>query len=639
MSVSFQNSATKVRVFAVLISLMILLVNPARGFELFGIHLWGEREEELTDQILNPVIYETTFSFSDGKDYIEDEIRDSSLLVQQQDIFPSGTAGLVGRAQIDQKRLIAKLYQLGRYGGLVNILINNQPMNSVNFDEELIHDEENPVKVEVVIHVGPTFKFRTVQILSENELFQDLNPEKYQLIKGDVATSDLILSAQDSILADLQNQGYPFAQITNREVIADHQHRTADITYWIDSGKQALFGIDTVEGNVRVDTEFTRKMTKIPHDKAYNPGVISDAEQRLRGLGVFNRVRIELADELDANDKLDLTISVTERKRRFVGANALISSIDGLTAATYTGHRNLFGKAENLRLELSTAGIGQRSIDKLDYGIGARLLKPAIYDVNSDLLFSINHNIENSENLFSAATRSEIGLVHYFSKYLTGTINVAYQHSEVKDDLGRKHFQHLSFPSDLKWDGRNDKLDPSTGVTGHFAIEPSFELDDQNSYVILQIGGTNYYSFGEREQLTLAAKFDVGMIPGAEIDEVPANQRFLLGGGNSIRGFDYQTIGVENEIGTVSAGLSKLEFSLEARYHVIESLGIVPFLDIGAAYGSTYPDFSEPFKFSTGIGVRYHTAIGPLRADIAIPVNRDDEQSRFGIYVGLGQVF
>ena len=145
MSVSFQNSATKVRVFAVLISLMILLVNPARGFELFGIHLWGEREEELTDQILNPVIYETTFSFSDGKDYIEDEIRDSSLLVQQQDIFPSGTAGLVGRAQIDQKRLIAKLYQLGRYGGLVNILINDQPMNSVNFDEELIHDEENPV--------------------------------------------------------------------------------------------------------------------------------------------------------------------------------------------------------------------------------------------------------------------------------------------------------------------------------------------------------------------------------------------------------------------------------------------------------------------------------------------------------------
>lgn len=635
----FQYFAARIFALAILISLTFLLLTPAFGFELFGIHLWGEKEEELTEQIQNPIIYETTFTFSDGKDYIEGDLRDSSLLIQQQEIFPSGTAGLIGRARIDQKRLIAALYRLGRYSGLVNILINDQPMNTVQFHDVLTHDEENPVNVEIVIHVGPTFKFRNVQILGENELLQEFDPEQYQLITGEVATSDLILRAQENILMDLRNLGYPFAKVINREVTADHFHRVADITYWIDSGKQAHFGKETVIGNERVDTRFTRKMTKIPHDKVYNPTVISDAEQRLRGLGVFNRVRIELADELDVNDKLDLTISVTERKRRFVGANALVSSVDGLTASTYIGHRNLFGRAENLRLELSTAGIGQRRFEKLDYGIGGRLLKPAIYDINSDLVVTANHEIKNSQELFSAATRGEVGLIHYFSKFLTGTINVAYQHSEVKDELGRKHFQHLSFPSDLRWDGRDDKLDPSTGVTGYFAIEPSFELDDQNTYTILELGGTGYHTLGEREQLTLAAKFDVGSIPGAEITEVPANQRFLLGGGNSLRGYDHQSIGVAKNENKVTAGLSKSLFSLEARYHVIESLGIVPFIDFGAVYESTYPNFSEPFKFATGIGARYHTAIGPLRADIAIPVNRNEEQSRFGIYVGLGQVF
>ena len=618
---------------------MVSFTSPALGFELFGIHLWGEKEEEPVNQIRNPIKYETTFTFRDGKDYIEDELSDSSLLIQQQDIFPSGVAGLVGRAQIDQKRLIAALYRLGRYGGIVDIFIDEQPMNSIKLDEVMVQDEEDSVKVEIDIHVGPTFKFRTIKILGENELFRNFKPEQYKLIKGEVATSDIILNAQSSILNELQNQGYPFAKIDQREVIADHYHRAIDVTYWVDSGRQALFGKETVEGNERVDTRFTRKMTKIPHDKVYSPLVISDAEQRLRGLGVFNRVRIHLADELDTDDKLNLTISVSERKRRFVGANVSVSSVDGLTGSTYTGHRNLFGKAENFRFEFSTAGIGQRQLDKLDYGTGVKLLKPAIYDVNSDLLLSTNHNIENSESLYSASTRYEVGLVHYFSKFLTGTVNAAYQHSDVKDDLGTKHFQHISFPSDLRWDGRDNKLDPSTGLTGSFAIEPSFELDDQSLYTILEAGGTGYHSIGEREQLTLATKFNIGVIPGADILEVPANQRFLLGGGNSLRGFRYQSIGIENEDGTVSAGLSKLELSLEARYHVIESLGIVPFLDIGASYGSTFPDFSEPFKLSSGIGVRYHTVIGPLRTDIAFPINRDEDQSPFGVYVGLGQVF
>ena len=113
MRVFFSVIAAKSRTYVILLSFMVIFTCPALGFELFGIHLWGEKEEEPVNQIRNPIKYETTFTFRDGKDYIEDDLRDSSLLIQQQDIFPSGVAGLVARAQIDQKRLIAALYRLG----------------------------------------------------------------------------------------------------------------------------------------------------------------------------------------------------------------------------------------------------------------------------------------------------------------------------------------------------------------------------------------------------------------------------------------------------------------------------------------------------------------------------------------------
>ena len=84
-----------------------------------------------------------------------------------------------------------------------------------------------------------------------------------------------------------------------------------------------------------------------------------------------------------------------------------------------------------------------------------------------------------------------------------------------------------------------------------------------------------------------------------------------------------------------------LPFSLELRFKITESIGLVPFLDAGTVYLNTIPDFgSQNLYYGTGLGLRYYTAIGPIRLDVATPINwREGVDSRYQIYVSIGQAF
>ena len=70
-----------------------------------------------------------------------------------------------------------------------------------------------------------------------------------------------------------------------------------------------------------------------------------------------------------------------------------------------------------------------------------------------------------------------------------------------------------------------------------------------------------------------------------------------------------------------------------------DTIGIVPFVDAGTAFESSFPDFDEQIRVAAGLGLRYYTAIGPIRLDVAVPVNprRGDPAAAF--YISLGQAF
>ncbi|WP_308776941.1 BamA/TamA family outer membrane protein, partial [uncultured Bilophila sp.] len=81
------------------------------------------------------------------------------------------------------------------------------------------------------------------------------------------------------------------------------------------------------------------------------------------------------------------------------------------------------------------------------------------------------------------------------------------------------------------------------------------------------------------------------------------------------------------------------DVSLEARFRITESFGIVPFVDGGMVYESSMPDWGRDLSWGVGLGFRYYTLIGPIRLDIATPLQDRDNNKAFQIYLSIGQAF
>ena len=135
-----------------------------------------------------------------------------------------------------------------------------------------------------------------------------------------------------------------------------------------------------------------------------------------------------------------------------------------------------------------------------------------------------------------------------------------------------------------------------------------------------------------------AARIGFGSLAGADLENIPANRRFFAGGGGSVRGYAFRSLS-PMRAGEPIGGRSLLEGSLEARIRITDTIGIVPFIDAGGAFRESYPDFGERLRFSAGLGLRYYTGIGPIRLDVAIPLQKVAGQRGYGVYLGIGQAF
>ena len=91
--------------------------------------------------------------------------------------------------------------------------------------------------------------------------------------------------------------------------------------------------------------------------------------------------------------------------------------------------------------------------------------------------------------------------------------------------------------------------------------------------------------------------------------------------------------------GEPTGGRSLIEVGAEMRIKVTDTIGIVPFIDGGNVYESPTLDFSEELRWGAGIGARYYTGFGPLRVDVAVPLNKRPGDASWQLYISIGQAF
>lgn len=615
------------------------LLGPAeaRAFEIFGLRLFGS--EDAGEDIADPLNYTAMLDVDDGDEELRERLENASALVQDAEEPVSGSLGLLAKARSDREQLVAALYGEARYDGVVEIRIAGRPLDEIPPDAEF--DRAGPVPVVVTITPGQVFQLGEVAFRGDAA---DLSPARFGLVADGSARSGDILKAETLMVRALKDQGRPLAAVTGREVVADSATGRLDVALTVAAGPVAAYGETTVQGTEQVDREFTEYMTGLERGKIYSPQEVDDARERLTGLGVFSSATIKEGTALDAAGQLPIEVQVSERKMRYFGAGATFSNTEGLGLEGYWGHRNLFGRAEKLRVEASVGRLGDVSLgeegklDELNYNAAILFEKPGVIGPDSKFFANTKVVYEHPDAYDRFSWRTGVGLSYKLTRRQTVSAEFAVDYSKIEDSFGERRHLLVSLPLQYEFDGRDNRLDPKNGFRMLAFVEPTYDTLNGTTFVKTKGDLSVYRAIDDASRFVLAGRIAAGAIVGADLADVPADRRFYSGGGGSVRGYAYQGIGPKDFMGDPIGGRSFAETSVELRYALNETFGIVPFVDAGSVSDSEFPDFSD-FKVGAGIGVRYLTPFGPLRVDVAVPLNPDPDDPDYGIYAGVGQAF
>ena len=626
-----------------------LTPTPAHAFRLLGVCLIGPCEERVDPDIIDPLNYEAELivlpSTPEGEvdGAAERAARRSSTLLARDNEPAPGASGLIALARGDYRRILAGLYNAGYYGPSILILVNGQEVTELPPDASL----PDGTQVTIEVEPGPPFVFGRADILNQapppTERRDEVeDPRDIGFETGEPALAGVIRRAGSLAVDAWREQGHPKARVAERNVVADHPTDTLDAVLAVEPGPRAVYGPVTVTGTERMIPSFVARQTGLKPGEEYDPDDIERARERLSRLRVFRSIRLIEDAEVGPDGILPIEVAVDERELRRIGIGATVSNIDGFGAETFFVHRNLFGRAERLRLEASVGGIGrsgETDVEDFDYGIGATLTLPGRITPDTDIVIGVRGDRQVLEPYTETSADASIGLTHIFTPELTGRLALAASRSRFEDDFGTRDFASVGILGGLTFDTRDNELDPTEGVYADAEVEVFREFEFENNAVRLVSEGRAYRGFGRRDVFVIAGRAKVGSIIGAEIAETAPDRLFFAGGGGSVRGYGYRNIGLRQSNGDVTGGLSLAEGSAEVRLRrVFRNFGAAAFVDVGTVSDTASFEFDN-LKVGVGAGVRYHTGLGPLRLDLAVPLDPEPGDPDLGIYVGLGQAF
>ena len=421
-------------------------------------------------------------------------------------------------------------------------------------------------------------------------------------------------------------------------MIANHANATVNVILAADAGPKANLGPIVIKGGDAVNPNFIKEYSRLKAGEPYSPQELSDAANRLRKLNTFDSITIVTADKLDSNGELPTTINVRDGKVKYYGFGAQVSSIDGIGLTSYWGHRNLFGNAEGLKLEAGVSRIGAASsLSDLDLAGGITFTKPGLFMPSGMFTASLITSTENPDPYNAVSVAAGVGYTFEQSDDNTISLETALTYSNIDDAFGTEDYLTLTAPIGFDRDTRDDPLNPTQGIYLLTSVKPGYDFLGNTLYGSVDAVGSTYFTPTDR--LTLAGRLGAGTIVGGNsLKDIPANQRFYSGGGGSVRGYGYKEISPVNADGEETGGRSYIEASIEARIGVTENIQVVPFMDAADVSTDSFPGLND-IRSSAGIGVRYLTSFGPIRLDVAVPLDRYPDGEHYGIYAGIGQSF
>lgn len=556
----------------------------------------------------------------DFKEELGALLREVSQLERQAERAPLTAAALAARVESDMERLRAVLRSEGFYAGDV--------------DSE-IDIEESPVEIRIEVTTGPLFTLTSYKISYQGtpppeDVRRDIAEAGGRL--GAPAEAKTLGDEEKRLVVRLRNRGYPFARIAEKTYLVDHADESMAAEILLDAGPRADFGALSIEGLEDVRADHAERVANWVPGEGYDPRRIERLRQDLSRSGLFDSVLVEAGEEVGPDGRLPVTVTVIERPHRSIGGGVAYSSADGFSVSAFWEHRNLFERGERLRLDSDFSLTRQEAT--------AAFSKPYFLQHNQSLLLNASVVRQKDEAFDELSTTLFGGLERTYGDHWSLSAGSSLELIRITEDGVTRDYGLVGFPVTLGYDSRDDALEPTQGFTLSATTTPYFGVSgDAEKFWINEIKGSAYLSLDAEDSFVLAARARVGSILGSNRSELPANKRFYSGGGGSVRGFEFRSLGPLDDSDDPIGGRSVVEGGLELRVRLTEDIGIVPFVEGGQVSTSSYPDFKEKVLWAAGLGVRYYTAIGPVRLDVAFPINGRPVDDTFQFYVSIGQAF
>ncbi|WP_380053172.1 autotransporter assembly complex family protein [Falsihalocynthiibacter sp. SS001] len=566
---------------------------------------------------------------SPASEELQERVTEQTLLSQLAENEAPKPLEILSSAHSDYQRILAALYEDGYFSSVVSIKLDGREASDIS----TVTPPKSIARAVVTVQTGSEFKFGRTQIAPLAR--KTVLPTEFAT--GQTASTKVLEDTVKVAVSDWKDEGYPKVEPNEQKYTVNHNSNIFNAEVSLATGRQARIGNITVSGNQDVRSQRIIEIMGLEQGKVYSPEDIKDAENRLRRTDAFSSVILEEGETIDANGNLDFDAVVEEQLPRRFGFGAELSNEDGASLSTYWVHRNLMGGAERLKLSGEINGIGSVT-EREEYNLTARFERPATFSRDTDFVVQ-GQALSKSEETYDL---DRIGLAVGIKRYVSDTYEyefvLAASHQREKDFFGEDEYTLFSGIYQGTLDKRDDPLRPTSGYYVAPSLLPFIGADGERSGLRSFVDARTYYSLGE--SMVMAFRGQIGSIYGSSIEDTPAGMLFYSGGSDTVRGFPYQSIGLQQNGVTVVGGRSFLGASAEFRYTRESGLGLVGFVDAGYIGAEEFPDGSSgEWHSGAGVGARYNTGLGPLRFDIATPIYGESSGGDIQIYIGIGEAF
>lgn len=596
------------------------------------------------------------------------EKKDTKELLEKQGILPASerervdttlvvsSLEIIGSVNVPVNEVAKKIpIKVGGYFSKNKIIKGQRELLETGMYREVIPDVyQYPEGLVVVYSVIENPIINGIQIQGNTKYTTEELKGLIDIEPGKVLNLNNLRDARDKILKKYNEDGYVLAEIEDIDLTGGN-----DLTIVINEGTVDKVNFTKMvtkqKGQRRKATDTLLKTRdyvvereiEIQPGEVFNINDYNETVSNLMRTGYFKNVKYETKPAPGENQGVDLVLLLEEERTATLQGAVSYGSEIGLLGMLSVKDMNWQGKGQELGVtfEKSDENYTSFSINFSDPWIkgtdriswGWSLYKNE-YENSDSILFNETDTYGAKLNIGKGLTKNlRLGLgtkAEYITEKADDSELANYPGLIEKWGDKRSYGLFSVYPS-ITYDTRNSYWNPTSGWYGKYQVEVGYaDTIDSGTFANTTLELRKYHR-GLFKNNTFAYR----AVGGVMTTTTPESQRFWVGGGSTLRGYD----------GGFYQGTQKITATIENRTQINDVLGFVLFSDIGRAWDYQGEDpgylnekrdarFPDDIGTTVGVGLRVNTPVGPLRFDFGWPVG-NSEESGMKFYFNMGQSF